>query len=71
MKIGIVVPFSWSFWGAVVEHAELQAAALEARGHDVRLVMGNDRPASSPARSTRASAATATRRRTSSPSAAR
>ncbi len=27
MKIGIVVPFSWSFWGAVVEHAELQAAA--------------------------------------------
>ncbi len=44
MKIGIVVPFSWSFWGAVVEHAELQAAALESRGHDVRLVMGNDPP---------------------------
>ena len=44
MKIGIVVPFSWSFWGAVVEHAELQAAALEARGHDVRLIMGNDPP---------------------------
>ena len=44
MKIGIVVPFSWSFWGAVVEHAELQAAALEARGHEVRLVMGNDPP---------------------------
>ncbi len=44
MKIGIVVPFSWSFWGAVVEHAELQAEALEARGHDVRLVMGNDPP---------------------------
>ena len=44
MKIGIVVPFSWSFWGGVVEHAELQAAALEARGHDVRLVMGNDPP---------------------------
>ena len=42
MKIGIVVPFSWSFWGAVVEHAELQAAALEERGHDVRLIMGND-----------------------------
>ena len=40
MKIGIVVPFSWSFWGAVVEHAELQAQALEARGHEVRLVMG-------------------------------
>jgi len=44
VKIGIVVPFSWSFWGAVVEHAELQAAALEARGHDVRLLMGNDPP---------------------------
>ena len=44
MKIGIVVPFSWSFWGAVVEHAELQAAALERRGHEVRLVMGNDPP---------------------------
>ncbi|MFN8223220.1 MAG: glycosyltransferase family 4 protein [Gaiellales bacterium] len=44
MKIGIVVPFSWSFWGAVVEHAELQAAALEARGHEVRLIMANDPP---------------------------
>jgi phosphatidyl-myo-inositol alpha-mannosyltransferase len=44
VKIGIVVPFSWSFWGAVVEHAELQAAALEERGHDVRLLMANDPP---------------------------
>jgi phosphatidylinositol alpha-mannosyltransferase len=44
VKIGIVVPFSWSFWGAVVEHAELQADALEARGHDVRLIMANDPP---------------------------
>ena len=44
LKIGIVVPFSWSFWGAVVEHAELQAAALRERGHDVRLIMGNDPP---------------------------
>jgi phosphatidyl-myo-inositol alpha-mannosyltransferase len=44
VKIGIVVPFSWSFWGAVVEHAELQAAALEARGHEVKLLMGNDPP---------------------------
>jgi phosphatidyl-myo-inositol alpha-mannosyltransferase len=44
VKIGIVVPFSWSFWGAVVEHAELQAAALEELGHEVRLVMGNDPP---------------------------
>jgi phosphatidyl-myo-inositol alpha-mannosyltransferase len=44
VKIGIVVPFSWSFWGAVVEHAELQAQALEARGHDVRVIIGNDPP---------------------------
>jgi phosphatidyl-myo-inositol alpha-mannosyltransferase len=44
VKIGVVVPFSWSFWGAVVEHAEMQAAALQARGHDVRLVMANDPP---------------------------
>jgi phosphatidyl-myo-inositol alpha-mannosyltransferase len=44
VKIGIVVPFSWSFWGAVVEHAELQAAALEDLGHEVRLIMGNDPP---------------------------
>jgi phosphatidylinositol alpha-mannosyltransferase len=44
VKIGIVVPFSWSFWGAVVEHAESQAAALEELGHEVRLIMGNDPP---------------------------
>jgi phosphatidylinositol alpha-mannosyltransferase len=44
VKIGIVVPFSWSFWGAVVEHAELQAAALTDLGHEVKLVMGNDPP---------------------------
>jgi phosphatidylinositol alpha-mannosyltransferase len=44
VKIGIVVPFSWSFWGAVVEHAESQASALEELGHEVRLIMGNDPP---------------------------
>jgi phosphatidylinositol alpha-mannosyltransferase len=42
VKIGIIVPFSWSYWGGVVEHAEHQAAALRRRGHDVTLVMGND-----------------------------
>ena len=42
MKIGIVVPFSWSYWGGVVEHAEHQAAALRRRGHDVKILMGND-----------------------------
>src|SRR5205085_1581057 len=36
MKIGIVVPYSWSFWGGVVEHAELQADALKKLGHEVK-----------------------------------
>jgi phosphatidyl-myo-inositol alpha-mannosyltransferase len=44
MKIGIVVPFSWSYWGGVVEHAENQAAALRDRGHDVQILMGHDPP---------------------------
>jgi len=44
MKVGIVVPFSWSFWGAVNEHAELQAEALEKRGIETRIVIGNDPP---------------------------
>jgi phosphatidylinositol alpha-mannosyltransferase len=44
VKIGIVVPFSWSYWGGVVEHSEHQAAALRRRGHDVKILMGNDPP---------------------------
>jgi phosphatidylinositol alpha-mannosyltransferase len=44
VKIGIVVPYSWSFWGAVVEHAELQSAALRELGHEVKTIMGNDPP---------------------------
>ncbi len=44
VKIGIVVPFSWSYWGGVVEHSENQAAALRARGHEVKILMGNDPP---------------------------
>ncbi len=44
MKIGIVVPFSWSYWGGVVEHAEQQARALIELGHDVRIMIGNDPP---------------------------
>jgi phosphatidylinositol alpha-mannosyltransferase len=44
MKIAVVVPFSWSYWGGVVEHAEHQAAALRRRGHDVTILMGNDPP---------------------------
>jgi phosphatidyl-myo-inositol alpha-mannosyltransferase len=44
MKIGIVVPFSWSYWGGVVEHAEHQARSLAALGHDARIIIGNDPP---------------------------
>ena len=38
------MPYSWSFWGAVVEHAELQADALRRLGHEVKTLMGNDPP---------------------------
>jgi len=44
VKVGIVVPYSWSFWGGVVEHAELQADALRALGCEVKTIMGNDPP---------------------------
>jgi phosphatidylinositol alpha-mannosyltransferase len=44
VKIGVVVPFSWSYWGGVVEHAENQAKALIELGHEVRIVIGNDPP---------------------------
>jgi phosphatidylinositol alpha-mannosyltransferase len=46
VKVGIVVPYSWSFWGAVVEHAELQAEALRGHGIDTRTIIGNDPPGS-------------------------
>ena len=44
MKVGIVVPYSWSFWGGVQEHADHQARALRRLGHDARIVMGHDPP---------------------------
>jgi phosphatidyl-myo-inositol alpha-mannosyltransferase len=44
MKVGIVVPYSWSFWGAVVEHAELQADALQRLGVETRTIIGHDPP---------------------------
>jgi phosphatidyl-myo-inositol alpha-mannosyltransferase len=46
MKVGIVVPYSWSFWGAVIEHAELQAQALQSLGVETRTIMGSDPPGS-------------------------
>jgi phosphatidyl-myo-inositol alpha-mannosyltransferase len=44
VKIGIVVPFSWSYWGGVVSHSEHQADALRRRGHDVKILIGHDPP---------------------------
>jgi phosphatidyl-myo-inositol alpha-mannosyltransferase len=44
MKVGIVVPYSWSFWGGVLEHADHQARALLDLGVDVKLIVGHDPP---------------------------
>jgi phosphatidylinositol alpha-mannosyltransferase len=44
MKIGIVVPYSWSFWGGVPEHADHQARSLRKLGVDARIVIGHDPP---------------------------
>ena len=46
MKVGIVVPYSWSFGGGVVDHADAQARALGAIGIETRLLIGNDPPGS-------------------------
>ena len=44
MKVGIVVPFSWSFWGGVPEHADHQARTLRELGHEAKILMGHDPP---------------------------
>jgi phosphatidyl-myo-inositol alpha-mannosyltransferase len=44
VKVGIVVPYSWSFWGGVQEHADHQARSLMALGHEVKILMGHDPP---------------------------
>jgi len=44
MKVGIVVPYSWSFWGGVPEHADHQARTLLELGHDARIIIGHDPP---------------------------
>ena len=44
MKVGIVVPYSWSFWGGVQEHADHQARALQGLGIEAKIMMGNDPP---------------------------
>ena len=44
MKVGIVVPYSWSFWGGVPEHAEHQARALRRLGVEAKILIGHDPP---------------------------
>ena len=44
MKVGIVVPYSWSFWGGVQEHADHQARAVASLGHEAKILMGHDPP---------------------------
>jgi phosphatidyl-myo-inositol alpha-mannosyltransferase len=43
-KVGILVPFSWSFRGGVVMHAGRQAEALLTMGIEARLLAGYDPP---------------------------
>src|SRR5205814_8541585 len=42
MQVGIVVPYSWSYWGAVIEHVELKVEALYRLGIETRTIMGHD-----------------------------
>ncbi len=44
MKIGIIVPYSWSYHGGVIEHAEQQARALKHLGIETRTIIGLDPP---------------------------
>ena len=44
VKVGIVVPFSWSYWGGVNEHAYHQARALEKLGIETQTIIGHDPP---------------------------
>jgi phosphatidylinositol alpha-mannosyltransferase len=44
MKVGIVVPYSWSFWGGVPEHADHQARALKQLGVEAKIIIGHDPP---------------------------
>jgi phosphatidylinositol alpha-mannosyltransferase len=46
MKVGIVVPYSWSYWGGVNEHVELKVEALGRLGIETRTVIGHDPPGS-------------------------
>jgi phosphatidylinositol alpha-mannosyltransferase len=46
MKVGIIVPYSWSYWGGVGEHVELKVEALGRLGIETRTIIGHDPPGS-------------------------
>src|SRR6266536_1746796 len=46
MKVGIIVPYSWSYWGGVNEHVELTVEALHRLGIETRTIIGHDPPGS-------------------------
>jgi phosphatidyl-myo-inositol alpha-mannosyltransferase len=46
MKVGIFVPYSWSYWGGVGEHVELKVEALARLGIETRTIIGHDPPGS-------------------------
>jgi phosphatidylinositol alpha-mannosyltransferase len=46
VKVGIVVPYSWSYWGGVNEHVELKVEALHRLGVETRTIIGHDPPGS-------------------------
>ncbi|MHB8859084.1 MAG: glycosyltransferase family 4 protein [Thermoleophilia bacterium] len=44
MKVGILVPYSWSYRGGVIDHADQQARALQRLGIETRTIVGLDPP---------------------------
>ena len=46
MKVGIVAPYSWSFWGPSSSTPSCRPHALQRRGLETRTIMGNDPPGS-------------------------
>lgn len=44
MKVGILVPYSWSYRGGVIDHADQQAQALRQLGIETRTIVGLDPP---------------------------
>src|SRR5450759_1433184 len=44
MKVGILVPYSWSYRGGVIDHADQQAQALRQLWIETRTIVGLDPP---------------------------